>query len=78
MELGKRFCFDRIFIQGDAINVTGAVLGDIHNIPWFIHSVTLEIRDLINAFAHVKFQSVPKSTNNMAHVVPICNASQCK
>ncbi|XP_026447463.1 uncharacterized protein LOC113347985 [Papaver somniferum] len=60
MELGKKFGFKKIIIEGDATNITSAILGEVANIPWSIRYVILEIRDSVALFDDVKFLSVPK------------------
>lgn len=57
----------RIIIEGDATNVTDAVLGDHRDIPWSINSVVRQIKDIARKFNDVEFVSVPKCANNLAH-----------
>ncbi|XP_026435517.1 uncharacterized protein LOC113333220 [Papaver somniferum] len=69
MELGLRFGFKEIIIEGDAANVTSVVLGEVSQIPWSIRSTILEIRSLISSFFNVIFVSVPKKANSLAHIL---------
>ncbi|XP_026396063.1 uncharacterized protein LOC113290696 [Papaver somniferum] len=67
IQLGLRFNFSKIEIEGDAANVTEAVLGEVRNIPWSIRSKILKIKDVVHSFEDVKFQHVPKDVNFLAH-----------
>ncbi|XP_026411046.1 uncharacterized protein LOC113306310 [Papaver somniferum] len=72
VELGIRFGLTKVIIEGDALNVTAAVLGNVSDIPWSIRSVILEVRELSNSFTDINFVSVPKSANNGTFVMPTC------
>ncbi|XP_026378146.1 uncharacterized protein LOC113272538 [Papaver somniferum] len=67
VEAGIKFGFNKVVIEGDASNVTDAVLGASRDIPWSIRSVILKVKDAIPYFVYIKFQCVPKSANYLAH-----------
>ncbi|XP_026432279.1 uncharacterized protein LOC113329640 [Papaver somniferum] len=67
MELGKDLNYDKVIIEGDALNITTAVNGDVQEIPWSIRSEIFKIKDLASLFTVVNFQHVRKSANSMAH-----------
>lgn len=66
--LSKSLRIHNVIIEGDALHVTSAVLGDSRDIPWSIRSVILEIRRSVGSFASVQFQQVPKAVNHLAHL----------
>ncbi|XP_026436928.1 uncharacterized protein LOC113334921 [Papaver somniferum] len=69
LELGKRLGLEEFIIEGDATNVTSAVLGEVSQIPWSIRSTILEVRNMASSFINVSFVSFPKNANNVAHVL---------
>ncbi|XP_026416632.1 uncharacterized protein LOC113312080 [Papaver somniferum] len=67
IEAGIKFGFNKVVIEGDASNVTNAILGASRDISWSIRSVILKVKDAIPSFVDIKFQRVPKNANYLAY-----------